>query len=150
MSAAILIFQICVAIKNHQRAFSLEKPHKLGYTQMRRHTHQHMHMVNANFRFNDFDFLFCTQLSQNLSTICSQFSIDCLTTKFRCKYQMILASPCCVRSMSQFIFPMFITSFLSLGNAVSKPLPFYTRRLFSSTFTEVFFPPPVELGVFSR
>ena len=29
MSAAILIFQICVAIKNHQRAFSLEKPHKL-------------------------------------------------------------------------------------------------------------------------
>ena len=29
MSAAILVFQVCVAIKNHQRAFSLEKPHKL-------------------------------------------------------------------------------------------------------------------------
>ena len=115
---------------------------------MRRHTHQHMHMVNASFRFNDFDFLFCTQLSQNLSNICSQFSIDCLTSKFRCKYQMILAPPCCVRSMSQFIFPMFITSFLSLGTAVAKPLPSYTRRLFFSTFTEVFPTPSRTEGFF--
>ena len=63
-----------------------------------------MHMVNASFCFNNFDFLFFTQFSQNLPNICSQFSIDCFTSKFRCKYQMILAPPCRVRSMSQFIF----------------------------------------------
>ena len=63
MSIAIFILQICMSIKNHQRAFSLQISHKLRHAQIWWNTYKHMDMVRARFRFMNFYPFQITKLS---------------------------------------------------------------------------------------
>ena len=57
MTVTILIFQVRMTIKNHQRTFTLQIPHELGYAQVRWNADKHMDVVWTRLSFVDFHFL---------------------------------------------------------------------------------------------
>ena len=57
MTVPILVFQVCMTIKNHPRTFALQIPHELGYAQVRGSTDKHMDVVRTRLSFVDFHFL---------------------------------------------------------------------------------------------
>ena len=63
-----------------------------------------MDMIRACFCLNDFHSFLLAQLSQDYSNICFDLSIYRHPAVFRCKYYMILASPCCVLQTCDIFF----------------------------------------------
>ena len=55
MTVAILVFQLCMTVKDHQRTFTLQITYKLRYTQIRGNTHQHMNMIWTQLGFFDYN-----------------------------------------------------------------------------------------------
>ena len=130
MPISIFVFEICVPVENHQAAFSFEISHDLCYTVFWRDTQQHMNVVWACLCFYNFHTFLFAQLSQNLSDILFDLTVYYHPTVFRCKYYMILASPCRVLQCFDFLLfhvkrpPGFIV-------AVGRPQLYSTRRSFS-------------------
>lgn len=60
MSISILIFQICMSIKYHQRTLSFQIPHKLCHTYVWWYFHQHVYVVWACFCFDYINFFLFT------------------------------------------------------------------------------------------
>ena len=55
MTVAILVFQLSMTVKDHQRTFTLQITYKLRYTQIRGNTHQHMNMIWTQLGFFDYN-----------------------------------------------------------------------------------------------
>ncbi len=81
ISAFVLVFLICVPVKDHQATCSLEIPHALCCTNVWRHTHEPVDRIWARFCFVDFFPLF-TQQSQALPEYLLQFSVDLFPSVF--------------------------------------------------------------------
>ena len=60
MSVSVLVFQVCVSVKDHQCALSFQISHELCYAYIRRYLHKHMYVIRACIRFKYFYFLCIT------------------------------------------------------------------------------------------
>jgi hypothetical protein len=77
---------------------------------VRRDTHKHLDVVGTRLCFDDLYLLLFAQLSEYPSYVCLKFSVDYFSAEFRCKHDVVLASPCGVCAVIYYVFSLFITS----------------------------------------
>lgn len=93
VSVSILVFHVGIFFKYHKTTFPFQVSYYLCHTVFRRYRYQHMYMIRTRFCFKYFYLFIFTQLSQHPSYIFFYFSIYCLPSVLRRKYQMIFAIP---------------------------------------------------------
>ena len=90
---SIFVFQVRVTVEYHQRTFSLQIPHELRHAQVRRDAHQHVDVIRTCVRFQNLHLLLFAQRPEDFPDACFDLTVHSLSTKFRCKHDMVLAIP---------------------------------------------------------
>jgi hypothetical protein len=80
-------------VEYQKGAFPFQIPHELRHAQVRRDTHQHVDMICARFRFQNLHLLLLAQRPEDFPDARFDFTVHSLSTKFRRKYDMVLAIP---------------------------------------------------------
>jgi hypothetical protein len=82
-----------MTVEYHQGAFPLQIPHELRHAQVRRDTHQHVNVIRTRFRFQNLHLLLLAQRPEDFPDAHFDLTVHSLSTKFRRKYDMVLAIP---------------------------------------------------------
>ena len=96
MPTPILVLQVGVPIKYHQRTLPFQVPHETRHTILRRNLHQQMDMIRLRTPFYDLNPFPFAQVSQYLYDTFSQFVVNNLPAILRGEYDMLFAHPFCV------------------------------------------------------
>jgi len=92
----ILVFQVGMSIKDHQRTLPLQVPHEARHAHLWRDRHQQMDMILHRFPLDDFYPFPLAQISQYLHDTRFVFVVDDLATLLGREHDVILTHPFCM------------------------------------------------------
>ncbi len=93
VTVSIFVLQVRMTVEYHQITFSLQIPHELRHAQIRWDTHQHVDVIRTCVRFQNLHFLLLAQRPEDFPDAHFDLTVHSLSTKFRRKYDMVLAIP---------------------------------------------------------